>query len=58
MPTEGPTPSKDTEHTEHTELKARIERYKRLLDYFLDPGALKAIRESIADLEARLKKLE
>lgn len=44
--------------TERAELAARIGRYERLLGYFVDPGALKAIRESIAELEARLKQLE
>jgi hypothetical protein len=55
MPTEGPKPSDDTERAE---LTARIERYRQLLGSFADQRALEALRESIADLEARLGKLK
>ncbi|MGD0430529.1 MAG: hypothetical protein ABSA58_05505 [Acetobacteraceae bacterium] len=55
MPTEGPKPSDDTERAE---LTARIERYRQLLGSFADQRVLEALRESIADLEARLGKLK
>ena len=50
-------PADDRKTAEHTELTARIERFKRLLGSFTDPGVVNALHQGIADLEARLREL-
>ena len=47
-------PEKLPDDTERAEVTARIERYKRMLGSFTDQRVLRALRESIADLEAQL----
>jgi C4-dicarboxylate-specific signal transduction histidine kinase len=51
-------PTEDENLAERAALTERIERFKRHLRSFADPRTLAALRESIEELEARLKKLK